>query len=218
MNILNEFFDKIYCINLDRRQDRWDECCLIFKNMNLNVERFSAFDGNLLNLGYDKVYTSEIACGISHVKILKSAIADNLKNVLILEDDVLFSDNLLDIFEKVTTELPEDWDILFLGGNHVGGASKTSENLARVYNTYTTHCYAINSKCFQTIYDHIACKIEYVLNCGYKLNECIAVDYCMAQLHRTLNVYSVFPNIAWQRESYSDIQQGVQNYDYALRN
>lgn len=217
MVTLNEYFDKIYCLNLERRPDRWEESTKVFKNLNLSVDKFPAFDGQTIDLGYGKPYNGDIGCGISHIKVLKSAIENKLKNVLILEDDVMFSDNLLEIFQKVTLELPDDWDILFFGGNHQGGALKISENIARVYNTYTTHCYAINSKCFETIYKHMVSKIEYVLNCGYKLDECVAVDYYMAQLHRKLNVYSVYPNIAWQRESYSDIQQDVRNYDHILK-
>ena len=42
MNILNEFFDKIFCINLDSRPDRWEECEKMFSHYNLEVERVSA--------------------------------------------------------------------------------------------------------------------------------------------------------------------------------
>ena len=45
MKTLNDFFEKIYCINLNRRMDRYKECVEEFKKINANVERFSAIDG-----------------------------------------------------------------------------------------------------------------------------------------------------------------------------
>ena len=45
MKTLNLYFDKIYCINLDRRDDRWEECIVEFNKHNLIVERYKAFDG-----------------------------------------------------------------------------------------------------------------------------------------------------------------------------
>ena len=43
---LNNYFDKIICINLDRRPDRWREAQEQFKKAGITVERFSAVDGN----------------------------------------------------------------------------------------------------------------------------------------------------------------------------
>ena len=37
------FFDKIYCINLEERTDRWEECLSEFKKYGIeNVERIKA--------------------------------------------------------------------------------------------------------------------------------------------------------------------------------
>ena len=41
MHILNSFFDRIYCINLDHRTDRWEICEKLFKKFNLEVIRVS---------------------------------------------------------------------------------------------------------------------------------------------------------------------------------
>jgi hypothetical protein len=48
--MLQNYFDKIYCINLDRRIDRWEHFLNQSKKINLdNFERVSAIDGNKLN-------------------------------------------------------------------------------------------------------------------------------------------------------------------------
>jgi hypothetical protein len=47
---LKKYFDKIYCINLDRRTDRWDETQTELKKWGLENEvvRYSGIDGNTL--------------------------------------------------------------------------------------------------------------------------------------------------------------------------
>ena len=46
---MSDFFDKIYCINLDRRPDRWERVSKQFNELSLDVERFPAYNGNSLN-------------------------------------------------------------------------------------------------------------------------------------------------------------------------
>jgi GR25 family glycosyltransferase involved in LPS biosynthesis len=214
MNILNQYYDKIFCINLDRRDDRWLRCIGIFKSLNLEVERFSAFDGQLLDTGYGKKYNGELGGTISHTRLIKKIIDEGYERVLILEDDVEFSDNFLNMCQLVLNELPENWDILFYGGNHTGGYDKISEHLIRVYRTYALHCYAVNKKSVNLIYEHMIRFLGYTLSSNEKLTPSVAADYYMANLHPTLNVYCARPHIAWQRESFSDLQQIVTNYEY----
>lgn len=214
MNVLNEYFDKIYCINLDRRPDRWDECVAIFDKMGLEVERFSACDGQLLDTGYGKVYNGELGGSISHNMVIRSAIDRGLDNILILEDDIEFNENFLEKVEQSLQELPDDWDILFFGGNHTGGFDKISENLIKVYRTYALHCYALNKKSMHVIYNTLCAFIGHTFSCGVKLEPSVAADYYMAKTHPSLNVYSIHPNITWQRESFSDLQQDVMKYEF----
>ena len=70
MNI-NEFFEKVYCINLDRRSDRWD--CVInnFNKNNIKCERFSAKDGYEIDL--PSPFRFELAGAISHLNVIKKA-------------------------------------------------------------------------------------------------------------------------------------------------
>ena len=51
-----DFFEKIYCINLDHRHDRWEECCKIFNEYGMSdkVERFSAIQYKHKNPLYSK--------------------------------------------------------------------------------------------------------------------------------------------------------------------
>ncbi|MFZ9376809.1 MAG: glycosyltransferase family 25 protein, partial [Candidatus Fonsibacter ubiquis] len=48
MRVLNDYFEKIYCINLDKRPDRWESAKKEFLKHNINVERYSAVDGKFV--------------------------------------------------------------------------------------------------------------------------------------------------------------------------
>jgi len=80
---LDDFFEKIFCINLDIRTDRWDTCKQEFLKYNLlsAVNRYSAC-----------VDPTSIIQGItnSHVNIIEYAKEQKLQNVFIFEDDVRF--------------------------------------------------------------------------------------------------------------------------------
>ena len=214
MNVLNEYFDKIYCINLDRRPDRWNECCLIFKKLNLEVERFSACDGQLVDTGYGKVYNGELGGTITHTRLIKKIKNEGFEKVLILEDDVEFCETFEKDFKNTIKELPNDWDLFFLGGNHTGGYDKISQRIGKVYRTYALHSYAINKKSTDVLYENMIRFIGNTLSCGVQLTPSVAADFYMAKLQPSLNCYSAFPNLTWQRESFSDLQQDVMSYNF----
>jgi GR25 family glycosyltransferase involved in LPS biosynthesis len=201
---LNSFFDHIYCVNLDKRTDRWQECLDEFsKNGIENVERFSAVDG-------DTIPTSEYSFPIrkgnagfalSHINLLKDAIEKGYKNFLMFEDDVEFTDNFVEKFNIAIKDLPENWDILYLGGNHAWGVpSKITENLSIANNTLAMHAIAINSSVYQSLLD------------VQTIHEPTDVTYSK-NLYR-FNSFVFTPSLAWQRPSWSDIEEA--NVDYGF--
>jgi GR25 family glycosyltransferase involved in LPS biosynthesis len=214
MNVLNEYFDKIYCINLDRRPDRWSECEDIFNKMDLKVERFSACDGQLINTGYGKVYNGELGGTISHTRMIKHIKDQELDKVLILEDDIEFCNNFEDNFKNAVKDLPDEWDMFFFGGNHTGGCIPISPNIGKVCRTLALHSYGINKKAVDTIYENMIRFIGHTLCCNKQLEPSVAADFYMAKLQPHLNCYSITPNLTWQRESFSDLQQDVMNYEF----
>jgi hypothetical protein len=83
-----------------------------------------------------------------------------------------------------------------------------------VYKTYALQSYAINKKSIDTLYENMVRFIGHTLACGEQLTPSVAADFYMAKLQPILNCYSIFPNLTWQRESFSDLQQDIMNYDF----
>ena len=204
MNTLNNYFDKIYCINLDKRKDRWQKCQEIFKKLNIEVERISAVEGHPKNI---KVYHSIlkkraglVGCHLSHLKCIKLAKENNFKNVLILEDDIEFDNAFISKFSKLV--LPDDWKLLYLGGNNNVGNPILIEFSKHVYqtkNTMAAHSYAIDN----TIYDEL---IDLLIKMDNP-HELIYID-----IQKKFKCYVTRPHLTWQRESFSDIMNGKRFY------
>ncbi len=208
MKTLNEYFDWIVCINLDKRLDRWKKVSKTFDDLNLKVERISAVDGTKEPKKYN-LKPGELGCLLSHLNVIKIAKKMNKKNVLILEDDVEFCQNATSLFFEYEKEM-ENWDWIYLGGNHalnniymspVNAPIQISDHVYRAREIYSTHSYAIK----ETIYDDL---IDAIKSANRPL------DVAYSNLHPKLQTYLFRPSLTWQYNDYSDIMET--NVDYSF--
>jgi len=200
---LSKYFDKIYVINLDRRPDRYESFQTEIAKYGIeNVERFSAIDGTTIMANNMKLLPGEIGVLESHLDIIKKCKEEGLNNVLIMEDDVYFSDEILKLDEYMAS-VPEDWEFLYFGGNHVYGKPPVlvNDKVIKLNYTVALQCVAINSSVFDVV--------EGVLPKRQK-----QVDAYYAELQETFNVYGFYPNMAKQTSGFSDIQN--RNVDYSI--
>ena len=131
MSILSKYFDKIYCINLNRRPDRWFNVTKEFVRVGFDeIERFEATDGETMDLTeFGKLKMTRGHFGIidTQFRIIKEAKEKGYKNILILEDDVYFSEEIGNLISYMDL-VPNDWDMLYFGGSHNHGLPPTKIN------------------------------------------------------------------------------------------
>jgi glycosyl transferase family 25 len=211
MKNISEYFDKIYCVNLDRRKERWNESSSEFQKWNIKgVERVSAIDGNnLIMSDYNtSMNPGELGLVLTNINIIKDAIEKNYNSILILEDDVVFNDEINNISNYMEL-LPNDWNMLYFGGNHnthmgLKPPHIINEKVCKLHNTYTTHCIGIKNDLF-----------EILLKVLPKLGNPLDVEY--AKLQKIFNIYSFYPAIAKQRIGFSDIQNKTLDYNWLIK-
>jgi GR25 family glycosyltransferase involved in LPS biosynthesis len=199
-------FDKVYCINLDKRPDRLQNFDSQVAKYNLgDYTRISAVDGTQLKSSEQSpiLKPGELGLIMTNLKIIEDAKKNNYSKILILEDDCFFTDEILNI-QNYFDMLPKDWDMLYMGGNHnthmgINPPIKINEKIVKLHSTYSTHLIGMKS----TVFDHI----EVILN---KKNKPIDVNY--VTLQKIFNVYSFYPAIAKQIVDFSDIQSKVTDY------
>lgn len=217
---INEYFDKVICINLAKRTDRWEEMQEQFKKHNLTVMRFDAVDGNPMEWKDDHFkfkkssFSGAMGCLASHLNVYTLAKTNGWKNVLIIEDDCDFIDNLNKMFDKSIKTLPIDWDMLYFGGVHEtrGGKytpEKFNQYFVKAKRIITTTCYAVNHTCYDKILNTILKDKPAFL--------CPIDTYLGAYIQSDLNTYAYHPPIAWQRASHSDIQNAHRDYSEMMK-
>jgi len=125
MTHVNNIIDNIpiYYINLNRSLDRKTKIEQTFLENNLKFKRVEGVDGKELNIEelkkeYNinpKLNVGEIGCALSHMKIIKEVLNDELEYALIMEDDCNF-DYVKYKKMKLTDimKINNDWDIIQL--------------------------------------------------------------------------------------------------------
>ena len=222
---LNDFFDNIYCLNLDFRTDRYEECLLEFNKIGITVERFSAIDGKTVSNPNPRVSVGLYGLYLTHINMLKDAIEKKYNNILLLEDDVKFIDNFNEHFNEKIKYLPEDWDLFYLGGNHIfyqgmftlitGDKSiapnidnyrSLNHELCKTTWTQCAHAVGINGKYFNELLNQIIA------------HPSVPIDILYSMLQKNNNTYTFLPSIVIQRESFSNIENKVVNYSDDIGN
>ena len=128
--------DQIYVINLDKRPDRLSNMKAIFNALEIQFTRMPAVDGTLhvtpqylkdqgirMMEGFsDHVFKNrpltigEIGCFMSHYHIWNTVVEQNLKEVIIFEDDIRFEPFFKQRFKLIREQLDHmDWDLVYLG-------------------------------------------------------------------------------------------------------
>lgn len=194
--------DKIFCINLNCRFDRKQRCEEIFKKYDLRAEFFPAIDGKNLNIK-TKIKSGHVGCCLSHREIYRKFSNSNWNNILILEDDVEFVEDFVDLFDLYYREVPNDWHLLYFGGNHNNTTKNMiSDHIHKLHNTYTTHCYLLNRKAIPFLLTEFD-------DCNIYTQE---VDVHLSNIQKRISCYGFIPHLAWQRASFSDIEEGYRDY------
>ena len=210
---LNKHFDKIFLINLDRRTDRLRSATEQFEKYGISgVERFPAIDGSAIDkkkYATSKLKTGEIGLILSNIEILKTAKERGYQKILILEDDILFSDEILNI-DYYFDAIPDGaWDMLYLSANHNSHVRYTpppqvvNEKVLRLVSSFTTHAIGIKSSMFDVILAEIS-KFELPLDVAYVM---------LQKRHNVLCFKGEYGAIATQQVNKSDILN-QDNVDY----
>lgn len=213
-------FEKRFYINLDYRVDRNDQVVSEFSKYGIQCERFSAVSMSLEESvkmtesgcatwdisvtkqskeQSDAKVRAQRSCTMSHIEIIKRAKLNDWKNVLIFEDDVIFNGDVdLNIeLKKCLVELNEvNWDLFVFGCNPRMKFFKKGNHIAKLRGFYNAHAVVVNN----TMYDRI-------IDFPFKTHMVIDQLYYGLAVDGAINAYTPLTPLAFQRESFSDIEQ-----------
>lgn len=194
---LNEFFGDAYYINLDRRPDLDERMQEELTNAGIQAQRVSGFD---ITAQAGKFHymrqKGHVGCLLSHLNVILLAKYRKLDSVLILEDDAKFVPDVQERWSKIVSDIPDDWDILFLGcWSNPRDPSKNTWVTGDVYKTsysLLTHAYAVRAKAYDKVLRLLVSDTQ-------------AVDQVLGSaLKHDVNTYSIHPVLSYQVSHYSE--------------
>lgn len=181
-----------YIINLLHRRDRYDHMIEEIKKLSIPYQFIHGI--------IDETKT----CFQSQRECVRLAKENKLPYILILEDDAVFTDQVVEILEKTFKELQSyEWDMFFLGANLQKPATCISDTILKLNGAYAAHAYMVHERFYDTI-----------LN----LPHICEMDVHYHNLMPDHNIYMCDPIIAYQLPSYSDLQDGYRDYNDAIFN
>jgi Glycosyltransferase involved in LPS biosynthesis len=157
-----DVFQQVYCINLDRRPDRWEA----FLNRVPadwpfgRIQRVSAIDG--AKTSYPNWWTAgggAWGCYRSHLMLIENALNSGVQSLLILEDDAMFVPEFSKRAMEFLTSVPDDWGMIYLGGQHLkvnkNPPVRVGPGVYRPFNVNRTHGYALKGEGIAAVYRHL---------------------------------------------------------------
>lgn len=217
------YFDKIFCINLDSRPDRWELAQAEFDKVGIldRVERVTAI--TIDEMPYDprphknrdaSDLLGQFACASSHNKCTKLAMQYGSKNYLVFEDDFYFKNFDEDYLDTCISELPADWRLFSFGYNDWSQKSieSYSANLNKMCGFGLAHAYAINENIFEHLdneFEKRVIRSETRRKRWWKRNEYFLGNATKYQ-HGVKNIF------AFQRDGFSDVASLNKDYSTSI--
>lgn len=206
--MLNNYFDKIYLINLDKRTDRLEKCNEEFTKICSTFTRVSAIDGSTLGLVLDnnngavRWNSGAYALVKTTINILQDAIDNNYQRILIFEDDIEFTPLFNIIFQDYIDTLPEKYDLAFFGITHTGCPNMYNTHWDRIRSAFSCHAYSVGKHILPTykrLLENLDKPIDYYTN---------------IIIGSRMNSFATHKKLVYQINGYSDIEGDYYNVDF----
>ncbi|MBV6821947.1 glycosyltransferase family 25 protein [Pseudomonas sp. PD9R] len=156
MNVI-DYFDGARIINISSRKDRRLETEEEFARNGFDIddEKTGFFEAVTPTEGKGFPSIGVRGCFLSHLGVLEEAMRLNLKNILILEDDIQFSRRVAEYGTQAIESLEGmEWDIVYFG-HPVGGDSNSPVWKEVDQPIHLAHFYAVNGRCFAKLRDFL---------------------------------------------------------------
>jgi GR25 family glycosyltransferase involved in LPS biosynthesis len=226
---LNDFFPKVFCINLDRRTDRWEQCLAEAAKFGVELERFP---GSVVHI--DGKLHGNAGCTLSHRRLLKHIAEGPWDKVLILEDDFqvfirppkwdeylkgfdVTREQFEEAFGITIAHLPADWDSLHLCA-HYGSKplARINKHIIQANTILTTSSYGVTRQFARILSDYMEAGARSINSLTPETVYLGPIDSVMSEVYPKYRCYVCQPRLMVQRASHSDITERDENYLGAL--
>lgn len=216
----SDLFENAWVISLqnDDRLPRFYRQETQFPFVN-RIKVFNAIDGNNVEVpDWWAAGPAAYGCFRSHTELWKQALDDGAETLTVFEDDACFRVFFEDVVSEALGKLPDNWDMLYLGGQQVSDYRSLSRSLAKIKNVNRLHGYVINGSALDKIYHEIV-EFRYWRSWHFPGDVQSHIDHQLGRLQENglINAYSVRPWVCYQGKGYSNImgrEEAERSWDY----
>ena len=193
--------DNVYIINLEERIDR--------KNASL-IQSKKIANNPIISIA-TKHINGSIGCTISHIMLLEKAIELQLPYIVILEDDILITNETYVLYsiDRIMTTM--SWDVIILSGV-VRNEVIVDNLIAKVLDVQTTTGYIVNSSYYKILHTNFTEGYNKLINNKLIYNE-YCIDIYWKKLQIINNWFTLRQKYIYQTKSYSNILNKMINYE-----
>lgn len=178
-----DFFNRIYCISMEEREDRRRAAAASFSKVGLTGK---------VEFIIVKRHPFDVEQGMyeSHMTCLRKGLEAGAERIVVFEDDIVFDRFDAERFRQCTQFLAEhpDWQVLLLGALIRSSRRTAHPFIQKVGYQSLMHAYALNRPYAETI--------------AYQPWQGIIIDTLFRPL--TDHLYAVYPMFAFQNDFASD--------------
>lgn len=195
-----------FYINLDSRPDRKQHVERQLSIIGINAQRFKAI----------KLQNGALGCSLSHLKLIETAKANNWPHILVVEDDILFTNPSLFVQQcNKFLSTHKEFDVALISGNNVPPYREIDGTCVQVTKCQTTTGYLVQNHYFDTLIDNYKTGIQRLMK-EPENHKLYAIDKYWFNLQAVHKWYLIIPLTVTQREDYSDIEKRPTNYARAM--
>ena len=176
-------------IGLKARKDRWARCKEILQGKAERVTHYTTVQN------HEDSYKGYMTDWLKMLKMFQG------QPLMFFEDDFEFTEDFDDVFDKAIEELPESYDMLYLGANLQAPVTRYSNHLVRVNGAWLMHATLLSAKF-----------IDFILE-AYPHSKIRIADEWYRRIAPQREFYMTMPMISYQRKDYSDFVGRYVYYD-----
>lgn len=189
--------DHTYVINLERRKEKWFRTSAELNRYGIKAHRFNAIDGSASDFkaeNHTKAHIfstpGQLACLMTHIKVIEDAKANRYSRIAIFEDDIYLSKTFGQDIEKLKNI---SYRILYLGATQLNwdGIDVCNDSY-KARNTLGTWAMLIDSRAYDGI-----------LESYRRLDAC--ADAALVRIQSQISSIVMYPNLCITDVQDSDV-------------
>jgi len=174
-------FTKSFVINLKFKTDRLATFQANYPSCLPPAEVWRAVHGDSVrNPDWWTAGSGAWGCYRSHMQILEKCYNEGIESYIVFEDDAIFRPDFAEGLESFLAGLPNDWEMLYLGGQLLHEAQhppkKIAENVYFPRNVNRTHCFAVHRRGYERLYKYLN---------SVPFHQADHIDHHLGRLHDT---------------------------------